>query len=252
MISSVSNEQIKKIKRLIKSSKYRYEKRQFVVEGLRSVKEVPKHLIEKVFFTDYMNEHFDYDFDMEKVSDNVMKSICSTKTPQGVVAICNMPKEVSFEPKANDLVVVLDRVSDPGNAGSIIRTCRASGVSFLVFLKGSVDLYNDKVIRSSMGAIFNQNIVTGVDIDYVCSKVKTHIYGAVVDGATTYYENDFSNGACFVMGNEANGISEQVKEKITKKITIPMCRNTESLNVAISTAVLLFEAKRQIDLKGSL
>ncbi len=252
MITSVSNPKLKNLKKLISSSKYRKEKGEFVVEGLRSVKEVPFDLVKSIFYTDNSLKLIDLDvYECEKIeiSGSLMKSISSTKSPQGIIFICDMPAEVDFAPDENSLVLVLDRISDPGNAGTIIRTARASGVDYLVFLEGSVDIYNDKVIRSSMGAIFKQRIISGAHMDFISSKVKTDIYGAFVREASVYYESDLSNGMCLVMGNEANGICDEVESFITKRISIPMERATESLNVAVSTAVLLFEIKRQRDLK---
>ncbi len=250
MISSSTNPKIKNLKKLIRSPKYRKERRQFVVEGLRAVKEVPNELVQCIFYTDRSESLIDLEpYRCEKLllAESLMKGISSTKSPQGIVFLCDMPRSVEFAPDENSLVLVLDKVSDPGNAGTIIRTARASGVDYLVFLDGSVDIYNDKVIRSSMGAIFKQKIISGVDIDFVASKVKTDIYGAFVKDSDIYYDSDFSKGLCLVMGNEANGICEEVEKKITKRVTIPMERATESLNVAISTAVLLFEIKRQRD-----
>ncbi len=251
MISSSSNPKLKNLKKLIRSAKYRNEKREFVVEGLRSVKEVPKNLVKAIFYTEEsLNLDIDLDaYDCEKllIAESLMKSISATRSPQGIVFLCDMPKEADFVVDENSLVLVLDKISDPGNAGTIIRTARASGVDYLVFLEGSVDIFNDKVIRSSMGAIFKQKIISGVDMDFVSSRVKTDIYGAFVKDADVYYENDLSHGLCLVMGNEANGICEDVEKMVDRRITIPMERATESLNVAISTGILLFEIKRQRD-----
>ncbi len=247
MITSTTNPQIKSIKKLNSSSKLRHKERKFLIEGLRGVSEVPDAIIDKIFFVSGKVDISSYNCQCCEISENVMKAICATKNPQGIVALCNMPENVPFEPSSSDVVLVLDKINDPGNLGTIIRSSKAAGVDYLVLLNGSVDLYNDKVIRSSMGALFNQKIISGVDFNFVIGKIKTDVYATVLSDAETYYNVDLSKGFCLVMGNEANGLSEDILKKLSKRITIPMEKNTESLNLAVSTSVLLFEAKRQRD-----
>ncbi len=252
VISSATNKDVKHIKKLISSSKYRREYKQFVVEGLRAVKEVPKDLLSAVYYAGDMGA-FEFisspDVKVYEMSESLMASISATKHPQGILALCDMPKQEAFNPTASDRVLVLDRVNDPGNLGTIIRSARASDVDYLVLLKGSVDIYNDKVVRSTMGGLFKQRIITGLSPTDIKENVKTDIYAAVLEDARTYYECDLSGGFCLILGNEANGISEEVEAIVTKRITIPMSENTESLNLGVSAGVLLFEAKRQRDSK---
>ncbi len=251
MISSTSNPSIKKVKKLISSSKYRREMGLFVVEGIRSVMEVPADRIDSLFYLPEklgnkvsIVENFSQ-IDRVEVSENVMDAISSTKNTQGIVALCKMAENPDFYPKKDDVVLVLDQINDPGNLGTIIRSSRAADVDYLVLLKGSVDIYNDKVIRSSMGGIFHQKIITGVDIDFVLDRISSPIYSAVLENAEVYYDVDLSGGACIVLGNEANGISKEVLEKVPQGIYIPMANACESLNLGVSASVLAFEIKRQ-------
>ncbi len=244
-ITSVSNPTIKKIKKLISSSKFRDKERLFIVEGEKIIAEVPQNLLLKVVYKKGYSFKKDYGCDCIEVTDNVFKSISNTVTPSGILAICKMPEETFFKPDDNSIIVVLDRVQDPGNVGTIIRTCLASGVDYLVLLDGCVSVYNDKVIRSSMGAIFKQKIVKEVAAEEVLSKIKTPIYATTVDAEQRYYDVNYTSGACFLMGNEGSGLSEKVIKKATDQITIPISEKIDSLNVALSTAILLFECNRQ-------
>ncbi len=247
MISSTSNPRIKMIKKLIGSSKYRREMGLFVVEGYRGVCEIPKEHIDCLFYVKTKDfELSDFEgVELEELSENVMKSVSATKNSQGLLAICKMPEQEEFDPSKDDVVLVLDRINDPGNLGTIIRSARAADVAYIVLLRGSVDLYNDKVIRSSMGAIFRQKIISGVDFDFVLERIKTKVYAAVLENAEPYYSCKLGAGACFVLGNEANGISGEVLAKIENRITIPMANDSESLNLGVSASILIFEAKRQ-------
>ena len=251
MISSTSNQQVKDVQKLQKSSKYRSQRGLFVVEGWRIVSEMPESAISVIFLLEKDCDKLQRQSDVpiEIVSMPVLKAMSSEVTPQGVLAVVKMKEVDKTLPTVdNPLIIALDCVQDPGNLGTIIRTAEAAGVDQLVLSKGTVDLYNPKVVKSTMGAIHRMNIVTEVDlIDYIhkLKEKKCHIYAAHLKGSGFHYEADYTRGTCFLMGNEGNGLSEAVAELATAYIKIPMAHEAESLNVAMATGILVYEAVRQ-------
>lgn len=251
MISSSSNQQVKDVQKLQKSSKYRSQRGLFVVEGWRIISEMPESIISVIYLLEKdlgkLQSHSD--IRVELVSEAVLKAMSSEVRPQGVLALVKI-KEVdkSLPTVDNPLIVALDCVQDPGNLGTIIRTAEAAGVNQLVLSKGTVDLYNPKVVKSTMGAIHRMTIITDVDlVDYI-TMLKTydyHIYAAHLKGKSFHYQEDYTQASCFLMGNEGNGLSDEVAALATKYIKIPMAPDAESLNVAMATGILVYEALRQ-------
>lgn len=256
MIESVSNDKVKEVIKLQKSTKHRKKTGLFVVEGWRMVSEVPNWYFDRIFVTQTCYEKckalFRDGFDalkVELVSEKVLEAMSLETTPQGVLATVVIPKhnDVSLNTK-NPLIIALEDIQDPGNLGTILRTAEAAGVDQVVLSKGTVDLYNPKVVKATMGAIFRLSIAHGIELsDYVDALVKQgiRVYAAHLDGTMHHFEADYTKGTCFLMGNEGNGLSDALAKKATAYIRIPMQQAAESLNVAMASGILIYEAIRQ-------
>lgn len=252
MITSSNNSNIKNIIKLQKSSKYRREQNKFIVEGIRIFREIPREMLCGVYIT---NSFFDYneslldDISYEIVSDNVFKEISDTTTPQGVLAVVEK-KKYSLDYIINEkepLILVLENLQDPGNLGTIMRSGEACGVSGIIMSNDTVDIYNPKVIRATMGAIFRVPFVycdNLIDVTNRLKEKKINIYAAHLNG-DSFYGCDYCQPTAFLIGNEGNGLTDELSGEATKLIKIPMKGKVESLNAAIAATVLMYEAQRQ-------
>tara|TARA_R110000868_G_scaffold30589_7_gene112984 strand:- start:16032 stop:16847 length:816 start_codon:yes stop_codon:yes gene_type:complete len=243
VICMVGKSQIKFIKSL-QQKKYRNEHRLFVVEGKKNVEELLNSNLEvyKLFSThlDFVDENIAI-AEFIKLVD--LKKISSLSTPNGFLGVFKMPiaREVNLE----DWVVALDTISDPGNLGTIIRLCDWFGISDIVCTTNTVDCYNPKVLQATMGSITRVNLVYLNLVEFL-KTVKVPVYGAFMDGESIYGSKMPKKGIV-VMGNEANGISDEVSKTIKKRVSIPQYgeKTTESLNVATAIAILLSEIRRK-------
>lgn len=184
------------------------------------------------------------------VSPPVMQAISDTETPPGAVAVVSFV-DVDAETllgRAPDLVVVLGEVRDPGNLGTILRTARAAGAGAVILGRGTVDVYNPKVVRASAGAIFRMPVAREVEIPWVLSELGNRGIRRIAadpQAPATYDEVDMRGPCALVFGNEAWGLPEEILATVDERASIPMQASAESLNVGISAAVFLFEAVRQ-------
>lgn len=238
----VGKSQIKFIKSL-HQKKYRNLHNQFIVEGIKSIVELIKADFEvaKIYTSD--NSFLKHDlFSASLISEIDLKKISALKTPNKVLAIFHKPQTKKVD--INNWVVALDNVRDPGNLGTIIRLCDWFGIEHLVCSNETVDCYNPKTLQATMGSVSRVNIVYENLTDFV-EKAKVPVYGAFMDGNVVYDET-LPKAGILVMGNEANGVSPEIENLISKKICIPQFGNsdTESLNVATATAILLNEIRR--------
>ena len=242
----------------LKQKKYRTQNGLYLAEGLRTAEEaVAYKAVETLFYVatdDNRTMRLLEDAAMQNiklvcVNENVMKKIADTETPQGTIAVCKMR-----QPKLENLLasgkmlLVLDRVGDPGNIGTMLRTADAAGIGGLVLLKGCADIYAPKTVRSSMGSLFHIPVLSGVSEQEFVSAAKKAGYDLLVtclDGADNLYKADLSGRIAFVMGNEAGGVSETLLEKADKRVYIPMAGRAESLNVAMAAGIVMFEALRR-------
>ncbi len=251
MITSSTNGQIKNVLKLQKSTKARKEQGVFVAEGLRLFREIPKERLVKAYVTEeFFKKHEELleDVEYEFVAPNVLKEASDTKTPQGILAIVKM-----FHYELDDIkgrgepcLMVLENLQDPGNLGTIIRTSEGAGVSGILMSEDTVDIYNPKVVRSTMGSIFRMPfvILPMKEIFAFLKKEGITSYGAHLDGKDFYME-DYKKACAFFIGNEGNGLTEETTKKVNKAIKIPMYGQVESLNAAIAGTVLMYEAMRQ-------
>jgi TrmH family RNA methyltransferase len=238
---SLSKNHLKLITSL-SQKKYRHKYKLFVVEGMKVVQEFlnSSYELEILFSTE---SSFSYLDNFIEVSEQELKKISSLKTPNKVVALFKIPVEKNSN--SSGLIVALDAINDPGNLGTIIRLCDWFGVDKLLCSKETVDCYNTKVVQSSMGSL-TRVAISYIDLKEYLLSVSIPIFIADMDGDNVY-EMKPPTSAVLVMGNEANGISNYIKEIVSTKITIPRYGDsqlTESLNVATATAILLSEFRR--------
>lgn len=244
-ITSTKNQTYKYIKSL-KTKKARTENSQYTVEGIKSVRDAISAGadIEFIVASDKMAEPFDFE-KIYIVPDDLFSGLCDTDTPQGVLAVINMPKQ---EEKIYDknLYLYCDRVSDPGNMGTIIRICDAVGCGLLIS-GGCVDIYSPKTVRASMGSFFHTDIKTGLDIPDL-KDLKNNgfkiISGALRGNTVDYTAADYSGKIIIVAGNEANGVSDEILDISDLCVKIPIWGQAESLNVGVASAILLYEARK--------
>lgn len=238
----LSKSQIKLITSL-KQKKYRQQHGFFVVEGIKTIKELLQS--DLVLYALYTVEPLNIDAKEEVlISENDLKRISFLATPNKALAIFKIPVPKTINSKG--LIVALDAIRDPGNLGTIIRLCDWFGVKDLVCSKETVDCYNPKVIQATMGSITRVNI-SYVDLVEFLKAANSPIYGAFMEGETIYSKTNLQGGV-LIMGNEANGVSKEVEAIINEKISIPRfgdIQATESLNVATATAILLSEFRRR-------
>ncbi len=238
VIESVQNEKIKYFRK-IRETKYIKEYKEFIVEGEHLVEEAIKNGVALELI---VLDGKDYDTNLPKVfvSDNVLKSISLLKTPQYVMALCKVSD--NREIKGNRLLL-LDNVSDPGNLGTIIRSSVAFSIDTIILSEDSVSLYNDKVVRSSEGMMFNTNIIT-MNLRDAISEIKNRnikVYGTDLKGSKYLHEFNKPSSFALIVGNEGMGMKKEILELCDEKIKIEMNNNCESLNVGVATSIVLYE-----------
>ena len=255
MITSTSNPQVKRLLQLQRKSKARDEENVFVVEGLRMFVEVPKARVEKVYVSDtfYNKKKQEVnweEFPLEILSDNVFKHVSDTQTPQGVLCIVKQKKYDidSLLDIENPHFMVLDNLQDPGNLGTIVRTAEGAGVDAVFLSEDCVDIYNPKTIRSTMGSIYRMPTIYIEDTVNLLEKFKEKgikSYAAHLEGKNSYDKEDYRGGTAILIGNEGNGLRDEVSEKADIWVRIPMEGQVESLNAAIAASIMMFEVARQ-------
>lgn len=237
----VTKNQIKLVVSL-KQKKYRSQHGLFVVEGEKLVKELLQAGMEPFkIFVDVTWKGSGLG-ETELVSGTILKQMSSLKQPNGIVGVFHIPKTMKTE--VSDWIVALDAVRDPGNLGTIIRLCDWFGIRQLVCSMDTVDCYNPKVLQATMGSIARVNIIYASLPEFL-KNAEQPIFGAFMDGEPMYGK-PFPDKGILVMGNEANGISDEVGAWVTERISIPQFggETAESLNVATATAILLNEIRR--------
>ena len=237
----LSKSQIKLITSL-KQKKYRQQYGFFVVEGVKTIRELLQSNLELQKL--YATASFNIDAKDEVIiSDSDLKRISFLTTPNKALAIFKIPESKPID--NSGLIVALDSIRDPGNLGTIIRLCDWFGVKELICSKETVDCFNPKVIQATMGSITRVN-VSYMNLVPFLGGIETPVFGAFMEGENVYHKTLPKTGV-LVMGNEANGVSKEVEAVITEKMSIPRfgdLQATESLNVATATAILLSEFSR--------
>ena len=266
MITSTNNNQIINIIALNNKARERKAQRLFVVEGIRAVAEVPAQLLQAIYVIEGFGDTEDGaaflsglhakapEVAVEEVATNVFKTMCDTVTPQGVLALVKM-QDFTLEQVLgagsgkNAHVVILESLQDPGNMGTIVRTAEGAGATGIIMNSTTVDIYSPKVVRSTMGSIFRvpHLIVSdlGATITELIDKHGMAVYAAHLKGDKFYDELDFTGPTAFMIGNEGNGLSDEMANLATSYLKIPMEGQLESLNASVAASLLMYETHRQ-------
>lgn len=248
-INSLQNSRVKRIVKIRDNKAYRYSEKLFILEGERLVFSLKnQYKIKELYVTRDMYEKHS---NLEKltqniyiVSDNVMNKIKDTVATQKIIALVEMKEFDKFND--NEPVLLLDRVRDPGNLGTIIRTMAATGFKNLL-LYNTADIYENKTIRSSMGGIFSINFKNIDNLEQLKEFIKNYKVITLDMDGKNIFDFDFKKvkNPLFVIGNEANGVLDEIKKMSNQVLTIPISSNVESLNAGVATAILLYEFYKQ-------
>ena len=239
MISSAQNTQVKNIIKLNQKAKARREQGLFIAEGRKMFLEAPDDWIEKIYVAESMLEE-----------NGVFRQMCDTQTPQGILTVLRQP---SYEledllKEEKPLLMVLEDLQDPGNAGTIIRTGEGAGVSGVFLTKTCVDITNPKVIRATMGSVYRIPFFYVEDVVSLKQKLQgrgIRFFAAHLQGKNSYDRESYEDGTAFLIGNEGKGLTDQAADAADCLIRIPMCGQVESLNAAMAAGILMYEAARQ-------
>ena len=255
-ITSKDNEIVKRIKKL-KDKKFRDINNEFLIEGIKLIREAiqEKAKIKNIIICDDADnsdipKDLTYEiakYDCVYVSKQVFSTISEVKNPQGILAVVskeNAENEIDY---SQDIIVALDDLQDPGNLGTILRTVDSIGLTQILVSKGTADCFNPKVVRSTMGAIFRVKIIECENLIDTLKQAKKHHFKVMVTSLQTensIYDVDY-NKKVIVVGNEANGVEQEIQDFADEKVKIPMLGKTESLNASVATGIVLYEYVRQ-------
>ncbi|MCR5716530.1 MAG: RNA methyltransferase [Lachnospiraceae bacterium] len=255
MITSASNNRIKELSSLLEKSKERSRAGVYVIEGPRMYEEAPVFDLREVYVSESFaskekNRELLEKHDYEVVADPVFKKLSATQNPQGILAVMAQPVYTLNEVLAGEapLLLILEDLQDPGNLGTMIRAGEGAGLSGVILSKGCVDIYNPKVIRATMGSIFRIPFVYTEDLAETIRQVKeagVKTYAAHLKGTAAYETFTFTEKSAFLIGNEGNGLTDEIANLADSYLKIPMLGKVESLNASVAASVLLYEAARQ-------
>ncbi len=253
-ITSRRNPQVQDVRRLQDESRYRRRTGRFVVEGVRLAEEVLRAGLrpEKAFYVPttlsargqaVVAAWQERGVPLWEVTPEVMAAMSATETPQGLLLVLPWP-QLSW-PRRPSMLLLVDGLQDPGNLGTMLRTAWAAGVEGVVLLPGTVDVWSPKVVRAAMGAHLHLPLqrIVWEGLDDLLSGME--VYVTDVRAGVPYFQADWSRPFVLVIGNEAHGVREPVRNLATQMVHIPLARGVESLNAAVATGILLFEARRQ-------
>lgn len=276
IISSKDNKRIKYIRSLLEKGSIRKKNHSFVVEGIKLVDEaleygnvldiiVSESLYEEIVSGDlsrnallsdngkHIIKQVKQGTSLTVVSDAVFKSVSETITPQGILAVVDMPEsgllegdylKKAYEKSGKIKLLVLEDTADPGNLGTIMRTAEAAGVTGVIMGKGTVDIFNPKVVRSTMGSIFRLPFAYVDDLKAVILRLKRDgisFYATHLKGKESYRDISYSDKAGILIGNEARGLSDEIANLADTYVIIPMQGKVESLNAAVAAALMMYE-----------
>lgn len=256
MITSSANAKVKQVMNLSKKAKARKLSGLFVAEGLRMFQEIPEDRIDSVFVSegfskDKSHERLLSGRTYEVVSQEVFEVMSDTKTPQGILALVRQyayREEDLLAANGPALLMILENIQDPGNLGTILRAGEGAGITGVLMSDTTADIYNPKVIRSTMGSICRVPFVYTEDLPASLKALKAggvRLFAAHLDGRNNYEKEDYTVDTGFLVGNEANGLTEEIAALSDAYVKIPMKGKVESLNAAVAASLLVFEAARQ-------
>lgn len=255
MITSTSNKQMKNLTLLLKKSRERRNQKAFVVEGTKMCMEAPEAWVQELYVSEsYLarpgHQQALSGRSYEVVSDKVFASVSDTQTPQGILGVMRMPEYTLSDLLKKDAthLLILDSIQDPGNLGTMLRTGEGAGITGVIMNQTTVDLFNPKTIRSTMGSIYRMPYLVTADLPALLEELKGQgiaLYAAHLKGTMSYDEPDYTSPCGFLIGNEGNGLSDTIAQLADTYIRIPMEGQVESLNAAISATLLMYECNRQ-------
>jgi len=259
IIKSLDNTLLRETRKL-KEKKHRVEREEFIVEGFRFVSEAIESSFQVpfVFVSEVAKDKWEKYNLQEKlkketrvflINEAALKGICSTETPQGIAAVVkNKQRAVD---KEQGFYLLVDKVQDPGNLGTLIRTAHAAGALGVILTKGTVDVYNEKTLRATMGSIFYIPIIEDKELTITKGLIAEgfKLVASFLDTEDNFYDVDLKNKVIIAVGSEASGVSEAIIQLCNSKVKVPMPGGAESLNVAIAGSIMIYEAVRQRSLK---
>lgn len=253
MITAASNSRIKRLVSLQQKAKARREAGVFVAEGTKMFLEAPVDRVREV----YVSESFLRDCTCrerllqtgyEVVEDSLFSKISDTCTPQGILCVAEQLPGDMRTMCGRDFLLVLENIQDPGNLGTMLRTAEGAGVSGVIMSRDTVDVYNPKVIRSTMGSVYRMPFLyveNLADALLELADAGVNICAAHLHGTQAYTQADYRKKTAFLIGNEGNGLREETARLAQTWVRIPMAGSVESLNAAVAAAILMYEAARQ-------
>lgn len=264
MITSVANPKVKQLVQWQSEAKARRRDGVFVAEGIKMLEEAPADRIREIYLTEELEKRLkESSKEKERAlygkirqsgyeifSPEVMKKAADTRTPQGALVVLERPvyeREELLSAK-NGFFLVLEDLQDPGNLGTIVRTGEGAGVNGIFLSKNTVDIFNPKTIRSTMGSIYRVPFLYVESLAELLHEMKKRglvVYAAHLKGETYYDSYSFRTGCAFLIGNEGKGLSRETADMADSYLKIPMEGSVESLNAAVAAALLLYEAHRQ-------
>lgn len=255
MITSISNTKIKNLCKLVQRAKVRREQDVFIVEGIKMAKEAPKRLVQDIYVSETFikkAEHQDFltQFSYEVLTDELFKKVSDTKTPQGILCVLTcFTYQVADMLKSDDThLLILENIQDPGNLGTMIRTAEGAGVTGVIMNDDTVDIYNPKVVRATMGSIYRVPFVYAKDFTDTLQGLKKQgisLYAAHLEAFKEYSDVCYQKAMGFLIGNEGSGLTEETAAMAEAYINIPMSGCVESLNASVAASILMYEVKRQ-------
>lgn len=253
IISSKDNRIYKELIKL-GQKKYRDRMGKYLIEGENLLYEAIRygHLIDKIVIREGADFSIESKVPIFKLSYGLFSEIADTTTSQGVIAVVKKKDAIleafENESKPEDNIVVLDRLQDPGNIGTIIRTAEGAGYKGVICMKGTADVYAPKVVRAAAGSLFRIPIIyisSENELFQLTDRLNKRLTVSILDGDYKYYNVNLKSGIALVVGNEGNGCNKEIIRAADYKITIPMAGELESLNAAVATGILMYEAIRQ-------
>lgn len=258
-ITSTSNPQVRQLLQLQKKARLRREEDVFTVEGIKMYQEVPQQQLVHTYVSEsFFQKHAELFQESTKrmtlLSDRAFESVSDTQSPQGILCLVRQSHYAladllpSKESGTSPLIMALENLQDPGNLGTVLRTAEGAGVTGILLSAGCVDLYNPKVIRSTMGSVYRMPFFIAEDFQAAICELKRYgvrWYAAHLKGTDSHDRQNYRQPTGFLIGNESRGLSDETASLADCYIRIPMCGKVESLNAAVASAILMYEANRQ-------
>lgn len=243
-ITSRKNPQIQMVRKLLSSRKYREETGRFVGDGIKLLKEAAAYCpgLETVFLSDGVEADLPETVQVIRVPEDVMESISPMSSPQGALFVCRMPRQPEWKPRGG--MMILDGIQDPGNLGTILRTADALDVP-LVLLEGCADVFNHKVVRASMGAVFRREVVqtTWEQVLQACKAAQIPIGVTALSDTAMDIRRAQLHTMAVVIGSEGQGVRPEILEQADQQLIIPMNAHCESLNAAVAATIVMWQMR---------